>query len=66
MSIIDIAGLWCDDITFCQERCNWIECPRNKYNIRDRSRPHSFSVEIPADCPKEELEAEEKIRRNKP
>ena len=50
--IRDIDGLWCDDITFCQELCNWESCPRNQQNIRDRSVPHSFSVGIPEDCPK--------------
>lgn len=52
MDIRDIDGLWCDDITFCQEECGWKSCPRNKKNIRDRTVPHSFSVEIPEDCPK--------------
>ena len=51
--LCDIAGLWCDDITFCPERCGWKNCPRNKQNIRDKTVPHSFSIEIPADCPKE-------------
>ena len=50
--IRDVPGLWCDDITFCQERCGWKSCPRNSENIRDRTVPHSFSVEIPQDCPK--------------
>lgn len=50
--IRDIDGLWCDDITFCPELCNWESCPRNQQNIRDRSVPHSFSVGIPEDCPK--------------
>ena len=47
-----VAGLWCDDITFCPEKCGWKSCPRNKENIRDKTIPHSFSVEIPRDCPK--------------
>ena len=51
-------GLWCDDITFCTERCGWKKCPRNCQNIRDRSVPHSFSVERPADCPKERTNCE--------
>ena len=50
--IRDIDGLWCDDITFCPELCNWESCPRNQQNIRDKTIPHSFSVEIPDDCPK--------------
>lgn len=52
MDIRRIDGLWCDDITFCPERCGWMSCPRNKENIRDKTIPHSFSVEIPGDCPK--------------
>lgn len=48
----DVDGLWCDDITFCPERCGWLSCPRNEQNIRDRQIPHSFSVGIPLDCPK--------------
>lgn len=52
MDIRDIDGLWCDDITFCPEQCGWKSCPRNKQNIRDKTVPHSFSVEIPEDCPK--------------
>ena len=54
MDIRDIDGLWCDDITFCPERCGWKDCPRNKQNIRDKTIPHSFSVEIPQDCPRVE------------
>ena len=49
----DVPGLWCDDITFCQEKCEWKDCPRNSVNIRDRTVPHSYSVEIPEDCPKQ-------------
>ena len=52
MDIREIVGLWCDDITFCQETCERMDCPRNKQNIRDRTIPHSFSVEVPQDCPK--------------
>lgn len=51
-NIREISGLWCDDITFCPKRCGWRSCPRNEQNIRDRLVPHSFSVEIPQDCPK--------------
>lgn len=47
-----VDGLWCDDITFCRMHCEWLCCPRNSKNIRDRTIPHSFSVEIPGDCPK--------------
>ena len=47
-----IDGLWCDDITFCPVQCGWKDCPRNQQNIRDKTIPHSFSVEIPHDCPK--------------
>ena len=50
--IRDIDGLWCDDITFCPERCGWKSCPRNRENIRDKTVPHSYSVEVPKDCPK--------------
>ena len=50
--IREIDWLWCDDITFCQEQCEWNDCPRNQQNIRDKTVPHSFSVEIPEDCPK--------------
>lgn len=52
VDIRDIDGMWCDDITFCSERCGWKSCPRNQKNIRDRTIPHSFLVEIPQDCPK--------------
>ena len=54
MDIREIDGLWCYDITFCQETCERMDCPRNKHHIRDRSVPHSFSVEIPQDCPKKQ------------
>ena len=54
MDIREIDGLWCDDITFCPERCGWKDCPRNRVNIRDRTVPHSFSMEIPQDCPKKQ------------
>ena len=47
-----IPGTWCDDITFCQEQCDLLSCPRNQKNIWDKTVPHSFSVEIPDDCPK--------------
>lgn len=54
-----IDDLWCDDITFCQEQCEWRSCPRNQQNIRDRTIPHSYSVEIPQDCPKKKGEMQE-------
>ena len=62
MDIRDIDGLWCDDITFCQETCERMDCPRNKHHIRDRSIPHSFSVEIPQDCPKRRICGEVAMR----
>ena len=52
--IREIDWLWCDDITFCQEQCERNDCPRNQQNIRDKTVPHSFSVEIPEDCPKKQ------------
>ena len=52
--IREIDGLWCDDITFCPVRCGWNDCPRNKQNIRDKTIPHSFFVDIPTDCPKKQ------------
>lgn len=55
MDIRKIDGLWCDDITFCPEKCGRESCPRNKKNIRDKTVPHSFSVEIPSDCPKQQI-----------
>lgn len=48
----DVPGLWCDDITFCQEKCDWKDCPRNSKNIRDRKIPHSYFADTPDDCPK--------------
>ena len=48
----DVPGLWCDDITFCQEKCEWKDCPRNSNNIRDKKIPHSYFVDTPDDCPK--------------
>ena len=52
IDIREIDDLWCDDITFCSEKCGWRDCPRNSLNIRDKTIPHSFSIEIPSDCPK--------------
>ena len=48
----DVPGLWCDDITFCPEKCGWKDCPRNQANIRDRTVPHSFFTDTASDCPK--------------
>lgn len=45
-----LTDLWRDDITFCQEPCTILYCPRNQLNIRDKSIPHSYSVGIPEDC----------------
>lgn len=56
-----IMNMWCDDITFCQEKCERMDCPRNQHNIRDRSVPHSFSVEIPQDCLKKQKGMKSKI-----
>ena len=52
----NLYGLWCDDITFCPVLCERLDCPRNQKNIRDRTIPHSYSVEIPTDCLKKEEE----------
>lgn len=54
MNAKDIAGLFCDDITFCHWKCDTRTCPRNRCNIRDNSVPHSFFAEAipPNDCPK--------------
>ena len=41
-----------DDISFCpKDKCRRKTCMRNQMNIRDRTIPHSFFVEIPPDCP---------------
>lgn len=47
----DEMGWFSDDITFCPKECEIVSCMRNKANIRNKSIPHSFSVEIPSDCP---------------
>ena len=52
MSAENINSFWCDDITFCPVECERMDCPRNQKNIRDRTIPHSYSVEILDDCPK--------------
>ena len=54
MNAKDIVGLYCDDITFCWNACNMKSCPRNSCNVRDRTIPHSYMVEIPSDCPKKD------------
>lgn len=50
--IRDCAAMWCDDISFCGEECDWLDCPRNSKNIRDKTVPHSYIVGTPDDCPK--------------
>lgn len=62
--IRDIPGMWCDDITFCYEKCDRRDCPRNRCNIRDHNIPHSFFVEIPSDCLKNETKGEKKAMDN--
>ena len=59
MDIREIDGLWCDDITFCPEDCEDMDCPRNKHNIRDRRFPHSYFVERAPDCPKKKGDIQE-------
>lgn len=54
-----MPGLWCDDITFCPNKCELTECPRNEQNIRDRAIPHSYFVWTPPDCPKQGSEVEQ-------
>lgn len=45
--------MYTDDISFCQDKqCEMTDCPRNQKNIRDKSIPHSFFVDLPPDCPK--------------
>ena len=56
MSAEDIAGLFCDDISFCPATCGRISCPRNRINIRDRTIPHSYFADIPDDCPEKKEE----------
>ena len=53
MSANNLIGLFCDDISFCPVRCDRLDCMRNQQNIRDRTIPHSYFMEIPDDCPKE-------------
>ena len=40
-----------DDITVCPLKCDNMECMRNSKNIQDRTIPHSYSLELPDDCP---------------
>ena len=42
-----------DDISFCPNDCDNIECFRNKKHIKEPEYPHSYFVETPSDCPKE-------------
>ena len=51
--INNLAGMFCDDISFCPNECDNTECFRNSKNMRDKTIPHSFFVETPPDCPKE-------------
>jgi len=45
-----------DDITFCASDCERVNCFRNKANIRDHGRLHSWCTpEMIPDCPLEEL-----------
>ena len=47
-----------DDITFCSEECEDLECGRNKKRIRRPEIPHSFAEMKgnPGFCPKAEEE----------
>ena len=54
MTAIDVPGLYCDDITFCWNHCERTDCPRNSCNIRDRNVPHSYTKDVPSDCPKQD------------
>ena len=60
--IREIAAMFCDDITFCQEQCECMSCPRNKENIRDKTIPHSFSVDVPQDCPKNAKSSNDQVK----
>lgn len=43
--------MWNDDITFCMDnKCEITKCPRNMKNIRDKSIPHSYFMDVPPDC----------------
>lgn len=50
-----------DDISFCPKKCSRKNCFRNSINIRDKSVPHSYFVDTPPDCPRENP-IEKKIR----
>ena len=55
-----ILDSWNDDITFCGEECDKVDCFRNQKNIRDHTIPHSYSMERPDDCLKAEKRMTEK------
>ena len=40
-----------ENISFCPYVCDSVNCIRNKKNIRDYNRLHSFCAGIPHDCP---------------
>ena len=46
-----------EDITFCASDCERINCKRNKANIKDHSKLHSWCrPEDILDCPLKEIE----------
>lgn len=47
---MSVNELWNDDITFCPVECGRTDCYRNQKNIRDRTIPHSYFMEVPEDC----------------
>ena len=48
----DLLNMFHDDITFCPDnQCPNLDCMRNPKNIILKHLPHSYSVEIPRDCP---------------
>lgn len=53
----EIKSYICDDVTFCPDsNCTMTACYRNQANIRDRTIPHSYYVEVPEDCMKKKLD----------
>ena len=53
-----------EDITFCPaEGCGNAKCPINKAQIEDRTRPHSFYVRIPKQCPNGRYRSEGKEKQ---
>ena len=54
-----------DDITFCPLNCDNMNCMRNSKNIQDRTIPHSYSVEVPEDCPKNLISWEQSQKINR-